>query len=88
MKFVFPSLAVAALFSLMAASVQAADGAASAPAGALPEACRQDVQTLCTGTQPGEGRIAACLREKRKELSDGCKTALKAQRGQRKRADK
>ena len=34
--------------------------------------------------KPGEGRIAACLRGKHRQLSDGCKTALKEQRRKQK----
>jgi hypothetical protein len=34
--------------------------------------------------QPGEGRIAACLKDKRRQLSDGCKTAIKEQRKNKK----
>ena len=67
--------------SLFAA--RAATPAATAPDGAVAAACRQDVEKLCPGVQPGEGRIAACLREKRKEISDPCKSALKAERGKR-----
>jgi hypothetical protein len=54
--------------------------AADAPGGPVADACKQDVQTLCPGVQPGEGRIAACLKGKRSKLSDGCKAAIKAQR--------
>ncbi len=41
------------------------------------KACKQDVETLCAGVKPGEGRIAACLKEKQDQVSDGCKTAIK-----------
>lgn len=61
-------------------SARAAEAPASAPSGAVAEACRQDVQTLCSGVQPGEGRVVACLRENRAKLSDGCKAALRAER--------
>jgi len=70
------ALAATALLPL----ARAADAPAAAASGALVEACKQDVQTLCPGVQPGEGRIAACLKGKRSKLSDGCKAAIKAQR--------
>ena len=54
--------------------------AADAPAAAVVEACKADVEKLCPGVQPGEGRIAACLKGKHRQLSDGCKTAIKEQR--------
>lgn len=56
--------------------------------GPVAEACMNDVKTLCPGVQPGEGRIAACLKDRRKDLSQGCKAALlKAKRGAGKSAD-
>lgn len=79
-------LSLAACIAVTSPALAAAPAApaASAPLAALAEACREDVQKLCPGIQPGEGRIAACLREKRKEVSEGCKSALKAERGHRK----
>ena len=35
-------------------------------------ACRADVQKLCKGIHPGEGRIAACLKQHESEISPGC----------------
>ena len=52
--------------------------------GAKPrEACRADVERLCTGVHPGGGRIAKCMREHRSEISPDCRTALKATRERR-----
>ena len=48
--------------------------------GAVAEACAADVKKLCPDIKPGEGRIAACLRDKRKQVSEGCRDAIKAQR--------
>jgi hypothetical protein len=45
---------------------------------ALRDACGKDVATLCPGVQPGGGRIAACFKENLTKLSEGCRTALKA----------
>ncbi len=38
-------------------------------------ACASDVQRLCSGVQPGGGRIIACLKEHKDSLSDRCKQA-------------
>jgi hypothetical protein len=80
-------LATFGLFGLIAASSAfAADAPAAKPGGALAEACAADVQKLCPGTQPGEGRIKACLKDNRAKLSDGCKAAIKGARAERKAA--
>jgi hypothetical protein len=39
-------------------------------------ACTPDVVRLCAGVLPGEGRIKACVFEKRAELSGSCRDAL------------
>ena len=45
-------------------------------------ACETDIQKLCTGVQPGGGRILACLKQHKDEVSDGCKQAvMKATKG-------
>ena len=35
--------------------------------------CAKDVQTLCPGIEPGDGRIAKCMRENKDKLSAECK---------------
>lgn len=45
-------------------------------------ACMSDVQKLCTGVQPGGGRIVACLKEHKDQVSDGCKQAIAAAKTQ------
>lgn len=40
------------------------------------EVCRDDVMTLCAGVQPGQGRVAACLKENADQVSPGCKAKL------------
>ncbi|HXA35765.1 MAG TPA: cysteine rich repeat-containing protein [Steroidobacteraceae bacterium] len=39
-------------------------------------ACEADAQKLCPGVEPGGGRILACLKQHRGEVSDGCKQAI------------
>jgi len=55
------------------------------PSGTVRAACSADIRTLCGGVQPGGGRIRQCMREKRDQLSQGCKSALIAARGQSRR---
>ena len=41
------------------------------------EACKGDVDTLCPGVEPGEGRIMKCLLQHKDNLSAKCQNALK-----------
>ena len=51
---------------------------ASAPALArIPAACSGDVEKLCTGVEPGAGRMFTCLRSHGGQLSAECQQALK-----------
>lgn len=80
--------ALVALVLLAGSSTFAADAPPAGAAEAVVEACRDDVQTLCAGVQPGEGRIKACMRKNARKLSDGCKAALKDARAAKKAAGK
>ncbi|MGO8973711.1 MAG: cysteine rich repeat-containing protein [Steroidobacteraceae bacterium] len=73
----------ALLLSLCLAAVAQAAIAVEAPTAPAPKpdnevraACAADVQKLCAGVQPGGGRIRACMRQHKEELSDGCKQAI------------
>ena len=39
----------------------------------LAEACRPDVDALCSAIEPGEGRLHTCLRENFDQLSPECR---------------
>ncbi len=45
-------------------------GVSAEPVG---KPCAADAERLCKGVQPGEGRVARCMKEHEKELSPGCK---------------
>jgi len=38
--------------------------------------CMEDAKRLCPGVQPGQGRIAACLKEHKAEMSAACKARI------------
>lgn len=60
--------------SLMAAVAAHAEPGVPAKVG---KACREDIKTLCNGVKPGEGRMAACLKDNADKVSEGCKAAIK-----------
>jgi Cysteine rich repeat len=68
--------AIVSTFSL-AALVSAAPNALAQQAEAM-KYCKADVARLCPGVQPGGGRIIACLKEHKMEISIGCGKALQA----------
>jgi Cysteine rich repeat len=69
-------IAVAGALSL-AALVSAAPNALAQQAEAM-RYCKPDVARLCPGVQMGGGRIIACLKEHKMEISVGCGKALQA----------
>jgi hypothetical protein len=73
----------ALIFSLCLAAMAHSVRADQPPATPSPEAinearaaCANDIQSLCSGVQPGGGRILACLKEHQDKVSDGCKKAV------------
>ena len=60
--------------------LSAAAPALAADKANLREACSQDVKQLCSGVQPGGGRMMQCLRDHADKVSDGCKQAMQAAR--------
>lgn len=69
-------IALACLASGSFAQAQTAAPTPGPAASAVAEACRADVQKLCAGIEPGEGRIGACMKEHKSELSRPCKKEL------------
>jgi hypothetical protein len=45
-------------------------------ARAVLQACKPDFARFCSQTQPGQGRIKACMKEHIQELSDPCREGL------------
>lgn len=71
---------------LMAASgIDIAAGAAQAQQldPAVRQACMGDYRTLCSGVQPGGGRVLACLKQNAADLSQDCRKALAGAKGTR-----
>jgi hypothetical protein len=63
---------------LLACAPTAAPHAPADEAGALAAlraGCTGDAQQFCANVQPGGGRVIACLKEHKDELSDQCKQA-------------
>lgn len=73
----------AAVAAVWAALSLAATGAMAQGAreGEAAKACAADVKTLCPGVQPGQGRIAQCLRKHHDQVSEPYKAQLKELRG-------
>jgi len=38
--------------------------------------CLDDAKKLCPGVEPGQGRVAACLKENKAQLSQACKSRI------------
>jgi hypothetical protein len=56
--------------------VSFAPAAALAQGAAVRQNCGADFQQYCTGVQPGEGRLRACVKEHFAAFSEPCKQAL------------
>ena len=65
-------LTVASLLSLAVISPGSTQ-AAKAPLAL----CKADAERICAGVAPGNGKIIACLKQHRDEVSVGCAKALK-----------
>ena len=67
---------IAATLSILALALSAPNALAQ-QAEAM-KYCKADVARLCPGVQMGGGRIIACLKEHKMEVSVGCANALQA----------
>ena len=70
-------------FGLLAALMLAITAASAqqppAPSGMqIAEACAADIDRLCPGVPPGQGRVKACMKARASELSAGCFDTLMA----------
>lgn len=63
--------AVALTAVVVSAPLSAQGGKAAAQ-----QACAPDIEAYCTDVQPGEGRLAACLRGHSQQLSPACKQGI------------
>lgn len=79
MKTLITTLSLA-LASLLASSAMAADAAATTTGKPDLSACKADAEKLCPGIEPGGGRLKACFKEHRKDLSSECKKEMGAAR--------
>src|SRR5262245_58664647 len=66
----------ASLLSLAVVSLPAATQ--TAKAAALLALCKADAERICPGVAPGGGKIIACLKLHKDDVSIGCAKALKA----------
>jgi hypothetical protein len=62
-----------ALLLLLAVSSSGSTQAAKAPLAL----CKADAERMCAGIAPGDGKIIACLKQHKNEVSVGCAKALK-----------
>jgi hypothetical protein len=64
--------------ALTLATLVIAESSALAQRAEAMKYCRADVERLCPGVPMGGGRIIACLKEHKMEVSVGCAKALQA----------
>jgi hypothetical protein len=48
--------------------------------------CKRDIQTFCSEVAPGGGRVVACLKTHRDQLSNDCRAAFRTARLERQQA--
>jgi Cysteine rich repeat len=73
-------LPIVAAFVLSSSLAQAAD---APQGGGARGACKADVDKLCSGMQPGGGRIVGCLKQNEAKVSAPCKDAMAMARAKR-----
>ncbi len=70
-----------ALLLLLAVISSGSTQAAEAPLAL----CKADAERMCAGIAPGDGKIIACLKQHKDEVSVGCAKALKTTKAKRER---
>ena len=73
-KMLIRQLTAASLLSLAIVSLPILSAEAAAPLAL----CKADAERICSGVAPGGGKIIACLKQHKDEVSIGCAKALKA----------
>ena len=68
-----PAAACALALGLLGSTVAYAQDPA---AQQIEKACADDVVKLCPNVQPGQGRVAECLKAHKAQVSLGCKITL------------
>jgi hypothetical protein len=76
MKTLLTTLTLSLAGLLAVPAVMAADAAAGGAAAPGSNACKADAEKLCPGVQPGEGRIKACFKQHKDQLSPECKNEI------------
>jgi hypothetical protein len=69
-----------AAFCLLLASAKAQEEGGP---GDIQTYCMSDIKRLCKGVEPGGGRIIACLKAHKKEMTVGCAQALQKLKAKR-----
>ena len=64
------------LLAVLSFAAQVPASGQSAPVEAARAACSTDLQQFCSAVQPGGGRMLACLKEHREQVSAACKQAV------------
>jgi hypothetical protein len=71
------------VLSALALSATLALAADQPPSTSPRAACKADVATLCSGVQPGGGRVVGCLKQNEAQVSAACKDAMAKARARR-----
>jgi hypothetical protein len=72
---------IAVVSALTLGALVAAASSAPAQQAEAMKYCKADVARLCPGVQMGGGRIIACLKAHKEEMSIGCGKAIQAMKG-------
>jgi hypothetical protein len=72
---------IAVVSALTLGTLVAAASSAPAQQAEAMKYCKADVARLCPGVQMGGGRIIACLKAHKEEVSIGCGKAIQAMKG-------